>query len=247
MRFPVMVSCRMFWISASLSCPAARRLPHLAPDPARRGQDDGNKEQQDPGQLAAQGHHHAGSEDQGEKLLQKLRQHRRHGKLHPLNIVDQGGNDGAGGMLLEKGDGAPQDGIVQIVAQVRDHAEAGIVHQVRSAIIEDPFEQSRSDQGEGDDGPFVVEVRGNDLLQAYAEAGTEERNLAVGCIRVEHAIEDGADQQEAEGVQETHAGHQDDRRKRLQPIRLHITHQAQQLPQAETPEARRCTERIQLL
>ena len=167
--------------------------------------------------------------------------------MHPLDIVDQGGDDGAGGVLLEKGDGAPQDGVVEIVAQVGDHAEAGIVHQVGSAIIEDPFEQSRSDQGEGDDGPFVVEVRGNNLLQAYAEAGTEERDLAVGCIGVEHAIENGADQQEAEGIQKTHAGHQDDRRKRLQPIRLHITHQAQQLLQAETPEARRCMERIQLL
>ena len=150
-------------------------------------------------------------------------------------------------MLLEKGDGAPQDGVVKIVAQVGDHAEAGIVHQVGSAIIEDPFEQSRSDQGESDDRPFVVEVRGNNLLQAYAEAGTEERNLPVGRIGVEHAFENGADQQEAEGVQKTHAGHQDDRGKRLQPIRLHITHQAQQLLHAETPEARRCIERIQLL
>jgi len=89
-----------------------------------------------------------------------------------------------------------------------------------------------------------VEVRWNNLLQAYAEAWTEERNFPLGRIGVEHAIENGADQQEAEGVQKTHACHEDDRRKRLQPIRLHITHQAQQLPHAETPEARRCMERI---
>src|ERR1700677_498586 len=116
-------------------------------------------------------------------------------------------------MLLKKGDGAPQDGVVQIVAQVGNHAEAGIVHQVGSAIIEDPLEQSRSDQGESDDRPFIVEVRWHKQLQAYAEAGTEEENLPVGRIGAEHAFENAADQQEAEGVQKTTPGHEDDRTK----------------------------------
>jgi hypothetical protein len=88
---------------------------------------------------------------------------------------------------------------------------------------------------------------GNHLLQAYSEARAKEGDGAVGRIGIEHALENGTDQQEAEGVQKSNTGHQDDGRKRLQPIGPHIPEQAQQLPQAETPEARRCTERITLL
>ena len=247
MRFPVMVSCRMFWISASLSCPL--RVVCRTWRPIRRAEPrtTGTNKQQHPGQLAAQGHHHEGGKDQGEELLQEFRQHRRHGKLHPLDIVDQGRDDGAGRILLEERDGAPQNGVVEIIAEVGDHAEAGIVHQVGSAVIEDPLQQSGNHQREGDDGPCIVEMRGDNLLQAYAEARSEEGDGAVGRIGVEHAVENGTDQQETEGIQKAHAGHQDDRRKRLQPIRLHVTQQAQHLLQEETPEARRCMERILLL
>ena len=147
----------------------------------------------------------------------------------------------------KKRDGAPQNGVVEIIAQVGDHAEAGIVHQVGSAVIEDPLQQSGSHQREGDDVPCIVEVRGDNLLQAYAETRSEEGDGAVGRIGVEHAVENRTDQQETEGIQKAHAGHQDDRRKRLQPIRLHVTQQAQHLLQEETPETRRCMERILLL
>ena len=69
----------------------ARGLPHLAADSAGRPENNRNKEQQHPGQLAAQNNlPRQVSEDEGKELLQQFRQHRRHGKLHPLDVVDQG-------------------------------------------------------------------------------------------------------------------------------------------------------------
>ena len=182
MRLPVMVSCRMFWISASLSCPRRVVCRTWRPILRAESQNHGHEEQQNPRQLAAQGHHYAGGKDQGEKLLQKFRQHRGHGKLHALDIVDQGRNNGAGSVLLEEGDGAAQNGVVEVIAQVGDHAEAGIVHQVGSAVIEDTLQQRGNYQREGHDVPRIVEVGGDNLLQAYpAETG----DLKAGwCVRV---------------------------------------------------------------
>jgi len=89
-----------------------------------------------------------------------------------------------------------------------------------------------------------MQVCGNKLLQADTETGAEERNGTVRRIGIEHPVENGAYQQEAEGVQQTDRGHQDDRGERLQPIRPHIAQQAHQLLQAETPGARSCRECI---
>ena len=68
-------------------------------------------------------------------------------------------------MLLIKRCGAAQDGIVKIIAQVGDHAEAGVVHEIGSRIIQDSFEGGSGNQGEGDDRPRVLKVRRNKLLQ----------------------------------------------------------------------------------
>ena len=54
MRTPVMVSCSMFWISASLSWPWRVVCAHALADPARRNQNERDEEQQHPRQPAAQ-------------------------------------------------------------------------------------------------------------------------------------------------------------------------------------------------
>ena len=54
MRLPVMVSCRMFWMSASLSWPRRVVLRTRRPILRDGKNDDGNEEQQHPGQLAAE-------------------------------------------------------------------------------------------------------------------------------------------------------------------------------------------------
>src|SRR5208337_3854265 len=99
-----------------------------ASDLASGNDDEGNEQKKHPRELSAQRHHNEGNEDQGKKLLEKLRHHSGHGVLHALNVIDDGGEQGAGGVFLEEGGGAAQDGIVKIIAQVRNHAVSSVVH-----------------------------------------------------------------------------------------------------------------------
>ena len=71
---------------------------------------------------------------------------------------------------LKEGDGAAEDGLVEIVAQVGDHAEAGVIREVGSGVVADALEHRGSDEGEGDYGPVVVEVRGDETLEVDMEA-----------------------------------------------------------------------------
>ena len=103
--------------------------------------------------------------EKSEKLLQEFRQHARHGVLHALDVIDDGRDQRAGGVLLKKCRRAPQDGVVEIVAQVGDHAEPGVVHQIGSGIIENALQHGGGHQREGNYGPCIVEMRGNKLLQ----------------------------------------------------------------------------------
>ena len=113
-------------------------------------------------------------------MLQKLRQHRRHGVLHALDVIDDGGENGAGGMPLEELHGAAQDGLVKIVPHVGDHAEACVVHQICAGIVADAFEHRRDNQRICDDAPGIVEMRGHKLLQTEMKVSAEEGQVAAG-------------------------------------------------------------------
>ena len=89
MRLPVIVSCRMFWISASLSWPrrvVVRTWRPILREPNRSRR---NEDQQNPGQLAAVADDHDGGEDKVKSLLQKLGQHADIAILHALDVVDE--------------------------------------------------------------------------------------------------------------------------------------------------------------
>ena len=69
---------------------AARGVAHAAADLARRKDNHGHEQKQHPGQIPAQDHHHNRDGNKSEELLQKFRQHGRHGVLHALDVVDDG-------------------------------------------------------------------------------------------------------------------------------------------------------------
>ena len=138
---------------------------HAVADPSGRHHHDRDKDDQHPGQASAQQDHHAGSEEEGKKLLQKFRQHRRERKLHPLDVVHDRRQQCAGGVLLEERHRAPQRGRIKFVAQVGDHAEAGVVRQVAAAVIEDALQDGGGDQRKRDHRPHVVKVFGNKPVQ----------------------------------------------------------------------------------
>ncbi len=76
-------------------------------------------------------------------------------------------------MLLKEGDGAAQDGFVEVVAQVGDHAEAGVVGEIGSSVVADTLECRGGDEEEGDDGPVIVEVRGDEALEVNMKSLAE--------------------------------------------------------------------------
>ena len=117
----------------------------------------------------------AGDEDQGKKLLQELGQHLRRGKLNLVDIVDDGRNQGAGGVLLEERHRAAQHRAVQLVAQVGDHSEPRVVDQVCPGIKADAFEDRSRDQRNCHNGPGVMEMLRDEALQIDRLLGAGDR------------------------------------------------------------------------
>ncbi len=164
-------------------------------------------------------------------MLQEFRQHTRHGVLHALNVVDDGRKQRAGGVLCEKSRRAPQDRVVKIVAQVGDHAEAGVVRQVGASIVEYPLQDGCRYQRERYHRPRILKVRGNQLLKVENAVGageSEKLNRPGLGARVEYAIENRANQKKPESIQQAHDRHQHNRCEQLPPVREDITQQARQ-------------------
>ena len=70
---------------------------------------------------------------------------------------------------------APQDGVVEIVAQIGDQSEAGVVDQVGPGVIEKSLQNGGGDECEGNHCPGILKVRRDELLQI--DDAIEYRNL----------------------------------------------------------------------
>jgi len=62
--------------------------------------------------------------------LQKFADDRANRNLHAIHVVDKRGEDGARGVLVKEAGRTPQRDFVEVVAQIGDGAEAGVVDQV---------------------------------------------------------------------------------------------------------------------
>ena len=173
MRLPVTVSCRMFWIFGQLVLAGAGAGADFAADLARGRDDHGNEQHQRPAQVSAQLDHQSNGDHESEELLEKIADDRTHRGLHAIDVVDERGKDGAGGMLVEEARRAAQRGFVEMIAQVGDRAEAGIVHQVGAEIVAQALEQRGQQRGQRPRHPTHCACAGN------AEPGSSDRN-AIG-------------------------------------------------------------------
>jgi hypothetical protein len=153
-------------------------------------------------------------------------------------------------VLVKKCRRALQDGIVKVVAQIRNHAEPGIVHQVRARIITDPFQYGGRNQGKCHDRPRILKVRRNKLLQINrmpAARNRKQLHLARLRTRIQHPIKDRPDQQQPERIKQSHRGHQEYRSPDRPPVGRNITYKARQLPHRRLPvrnETRPATDEI---
>src|ERR1700755_633102 len=99
-------------------------------------------------------------------------------------------------MLLEERGGTSQHGVIDVIAQIRDHAEATVIHQVGAGVIADSLQDRGNYESEGDDGPVVVQLVRHERLEmedAVRARDTEELNFLVRNGRIENPLEDWAD------------------------------------------------------
>src|SRR5689334_19562468 len=109
-------------------------------------------------------------------------------------------------MPLEKSRGSAQQGVVEVVTQIGDHAETCVVHQVGTGVIKNTLEHGGADQGKRHDGPRVLEMRRYQVLQVNGVlgAGVGKQGEPLGLRSgVQDAVENGADKQNAERVQQS--------------------------------------------
>ena len=131
------------------------------------------------------------------------------------------GEHGARGVLLEERDRPAQDGLVEVVAKIGDHAEAGVVHEIGAAVVAEALDDRGDDEGKGDGSPVVMKVCGDKLPQIELVMGSwnfEEGDSAISGMRVENVIEDRLDKQQPEGFKQPDGGHENDGEQRLQRI-----------------------------
>src|SRR5579859_1756023 len=115
-------------------------------DFARRRNDHRDEQEERPTEIATQADDNNQSHDEREKLLQEFSDYRADRDLHAVHVVNQRGKDGAGSVLVEEARGAAQRGLVKMIAQVGDHAESCVVHQVGSEVVAQPLDEGRGDQ-----------------------------------------------------------------------------------------------------
>src|SRR5579872_3323110 len=111
-------------------------------------------------------------------------------------------------MFLEERGRPAQHGVVEIIAQIGDHAESSVVHQVRSAVVEDPLQYGGCHERIGNNGPCIVELSRNEALKIDGMAGLRisKENDVFGAGRgVQYAVKNRLQQHQAKGFQKSHA------------------------------------------
>ena len=148
----------------------ARGVAHAGTDFARRDNNHGNEQKQHPGQISAQNHDHAATEKTKVKNCCRSSDSTVDMAYCTRSMSLMMVESRVPVVCLEKNAAERRSSAcVKIVAQIGDHSEAGVVHQVGAGVVADSFEDSGRDQGKGDDGPGIGESG-----QAQTAAGTRD-------------------------------------------------------------------------
>src|SRR5262249_43714187 len=130
-------------------------------------------------------------------------------------------------MLVKETCRAPENGLVEPVPKISDHAESGIVDQVRAQIVAKRLQERSRNQRKSNYRPRVVKMRGHKTLQSYLPVSrkTEEDNVVMRDLGMQNPVENGTNQNHAKSIQEAHGSHQDHRGNRRQRIGAHVVKQ----------------------
>src|ERR1700683_4819141 len=114
---------------------------------------------------------HGDKYDQVENLAKEIGQVIGKGGAHLLDIGDYGGHNATDGIVVKESHGLLDALPVTAVAQVGDAGEADILDQGAAEIFGDRLDQKNEKQGEGEDGPDVVDARGDEIVQVDDASG----------------------------------------------------------------------------
>ena len=164
-RFPVMVSCRMFWISASLSCPprvVVRTCRPIFLDEYRIT-----------GTNSSSTH---ASFPPTRITTAAVKTRVKNCCRNSASTLDMANCTFSTSLtmvessvpvvcLRKNADELRRMALYKVVPQVGDHAKTGVVHEVGSNIVEDPLQHRGGHQRKGNNRPWIVKVRRHQLLE----------------------------------------------------------------------------------
>src|SRR5664279_1696924 len=158
--------------------------------------------------MAAEPYDDDEADEEGEELLQKFADDGADGELHAIDIVDERGENGAGGVPVEEARGSAQRDFVQMIAQVGDHAEARVIHEVCAEIVAEALDDRRCNQCEGYHGPRIVhEMRDDDAQVEMPRSSQDTKsNGAFRSGGIQNGVEDWLKKQGAEVVEKSDCG-----------------------------------------
>src|SRR5262249_36040446 len=130
-------------------------------------------------------------------------------------------------MLVKETCRAPENGLIELVPKISDHAESGIVDQVCAQIVTKRLQECCRNQCKGNYRPRVVKMRGYKTLQPNLPISrkTEKDNVVMCDFGMQNPVENGTNQNHAKGIQKAHGSHQDHRGNRRQRIGAQVMKQ----------------------
>jgi hypothetical protein len=168
--WPEKASWRIWFISATWSC-AVRvvrrmRLPRRAVGSRTKG-----------GQWWRRGEFPVGLEEdvdageRGEALAKPVGEHLGDGELDLFDVAHGGGHQRAGGVLLEEFVFFADQFVEGALAEVGDGGEADEVDEEVAEVIRDALGEEDEEDGDGDEGPDVVDRQRDELIEVESDAG----------------------------------------------------------------------------
>src|ERR1700723_576155 len=133
---------------------------------------------------------------------------------------------------MEETDRLLHDFDVNAIAQVGDAGEADVLDESAAEIFGDCFYQKNEKKREGEDGPDVVDARGDEVVHVDDASGAgslEEDEFLQRGLGIQHYVEGGLDGERDQTFGDAHDGHEQNAGGERERVRSEITQEAPQL------------------
>ncbi len=135
-------------------------------------------------------------------------------------------------MVLKKTDGLTKDAGVDLVAQIGDGGEAGILDLRGPKVFRNGFSKKENDERDGKNGGEVVNARREIVVEVedLATPGNrEQRQPRAGRAQIEDEVHRQLDHESDAAFGQCHEGHQHHAQRQPERVGAHVTEQPFQL------------------